>query len=47
MIAGLRGIFTTLRAFKKSLERLHTSNFTVHLKAVGQKEANTPKRSRW
>jgi hypothetical protein len=28
------------------LERAYTSSLTAHLKAVEQKEANTPKRSR-
>jgi hypothetical protein len=27
--------------------RSYTSNLTAHLKALRQKEANTPKRSRW
>jgi hypothetical protein len=31
---------------KKKLERAHTSSLTAHLKAVEQKEANSPKRSR-
>jgi hypothetical protein len=32
---------------KKKQERAHTSSLAVHLKALEQKEANTPKRSRW
>ena len=32
--------------FIKKLERSYTSNLTVHLKALEQKEANTPKRNR-
>jgi hypothetical protein len=28
------------------VEKAYTSSFTAHLKALGQKEANTPKRSR-
>jgi hypothetical protein len=28
-------------------ERAHTSSLTAHLKAVEEKEANSPKRSRW
>jgi hypothetical protein len=36
-----------LSAFKKKLERAHTSSLTKHLKALEQKEANSPKRSRW
>jgi hypothetical protein len=31
---------------KKKLERAHTSSLTTHLKALEQKEANSPKRSR-
>jgi hypothetical protein len=33
--------------FIKKLERSYTSNITAHLKVLEQKEANTPKRSRW
>ena len=33
-------------ASKKKLERAYTSTLTAHLKALEQKEANTPKRSR-
>jgi hypothetical protein len=29
------------------LERSHISTLTTHLKALEQKDANTPKRSRW
>jgi hypothetical protein len=32
--------------FIKKLEYSHTSSLTAHLKALGQKEANTPMRSR-
>jgi hypothetical protein len=32
--------------FIKKLERSYTSNLTVHLKALEQKEANIPKRNR-
>jgi 5'-3' exonuclease len=46
MRAMLRGKFIALCAFIKKLERLNTSNLTVHLKALEQKEANTPKRNR-
>jgi hypothetical protein len=31
---------------KKKLKRAYTSSLTAHLKALEQKEANTPKRSR-
>jgi hypothetical protein len=33
-------------ASKKKLERAHTSSLTAHLKALEQKEANSPKRSK-
>jgi hypothetical protein len=46
MKAVVRGKLITLSASKKKLERAHTSSLTVHLKALVQKEANTPKRSR-
>ena len=35
-----------LSASKKKLGRVYTSSLIAHLKAVEQKEANTPKRSR-
>jgi len=35
-----------LSASKRKLERRYTSRLTAHLKALEQKEANTPKRSR-
>jgi hypothetical protein len=35
-----------LSASKKKLERSHTSSLTTHPKALEQKEANSPKRSR-
>ena len=43
----LRGKHIALRASKKKLERAYTSNLTAQLKALEQKEADTPKRSRW
>jgi hypothetical protein len=43
----LRGKLIALSASKKILERAYTSSLTAHLKALEQKEANTPKRSRW
>jgi hypothetical protein len=46
MTAFLRGKLTTLNASKKKLERAHTSSLTTHQKALEQKEANSPKRSR-
>jgi hypothetical protein len=44
--AFLRGKLIALSASKKKLERAHTSNLTIHLKALEQKEANSPKRTR-
>jgi hypothetical protein len=41
-----RGNLIALSASKKKLERVYTSSLTVHLKALKQKEANSPKRSR-
>ena len=35
-----------LCASKKKLERAYISSLTTHLKALEQKEANSPKRSR-
>jgi 50S ribosomal subunit-associated GTPase HflX len=46
MKAELRGKFISLNTFIKKLERSYTSNLTEHLKALGQKEANTSKRRR-
>jgi hypothetical protein len=42
-----RGKFITLSVFIKKLERSHIGNLTAYLKTLEQKEANTPKRSRW
>ena len=47
MKAVLRGKFIALSALVKKLERSYTSNLTAHLRALEQKEANTPKWSRW
>jgi hypothetical protein len=47
MKAFLRGKLIALSACKKKLERARTSSLTVHLKALEQREANSPKRSRW
>jgi hypothetical protein len=47
MKAVLRGKLIALSASKKKLERAYTSSLTAHLKALEQKEANTPKRRRW
>ena len=46
MKAVLRGKLIAPSAFKKKLERAYTSSLTAHLKALEQKEANSPKRSR-
>ena len=45
MKAVLRGKFIPLSALVKKMDRSNTSNLTAHLKALKQKEANTPKRS--
>ena len=42
----VRGKHMAVSASKKKLERAYTSSLTAHLKALEQKEANTPKRSR-
>jgi hypothetical protein len=41
----LRGKCLPLSASTKKLERAYTSSLTAHLKALEQKEANSPKRS--
>ena len=46
MKAFLRGKLIALSASKKKLETAYTSSLTTHLKALEQKEANSPKRSR-
>ena len=46
MKAVIRGNSIALSVFIKKLERSHTSNLTLLLKALEKKEANTPKRSR-
>ena len=47
MKAVLRGKFIALNAYIKKLEKSHTSELTEHLKTLEQKEANSPKRTRW
>jgi hypothetical protein len=47
MKAVLRGELIALSASKNKLERAYPSSLTAHLKALEQKQANTPKRSRW
>jgi hypothetical protein len=44
--AVLRRKFIALNALIKKQERYYTNNFTAHLRAIEQKEANSPKRSR-
>jgi hypothetical protein len=46
MKAVLRGNLIAPSASKKKLERAYTSSLTAHLKALEQKETNTPKRRR-
>jgi hypothetical protein len=46
MKAVLRGKLIALRTAKKKLDRAYTNSFPLHLKALEQKEANSPKRSR-
>jgi hypothetical protein len=41
--AILRGKLIALSATKKKLEEAHTSSLTAYLKALEQKEANSPK----
>jgi hypothetical protein len=43
----LRGKLRALSASEKKLERANNSCLTTHLKALEQKEANSPNRSRW
>jgi Rps23 Pro-64 3,4-dihydroxylase Tpa1-like proline 4-hydroxylase len=44
--AVLRGKLIALSTTKKKLERAHTSSLTTHLKALEQKKAKSPNRSR-
>ena len=46
MKAVLRGKFIALSYLVKKLDRSYINNLTVHLRALEQKEANSPKRSR-
>jgi excinuclease UvrABC helicase subunit UvrB len=43
----LRGKLLALSASKEKLSKKYTSSLTAHMKALEQKEPNTPKRSRW
>jgi len=47
MKAVLRGELIALNCSKKKLERVYSRSLTAHLKSLEQKEANTPRRSRW
>jgi hypothetical protein len=46
MKALLREKFIALNALIKKLERSYTNNLTAHLRALEQKEANSPKENR-
>jgi len=46
MKAMLRGKHIAQSASKKKLKKAYISSLIAHLKALKQKEANTPKRSR-
>jgi hypothetical protein len=45
MKAVLRGKLRALSASKRKMERAYNSKLTAHLKALEQKEANSPKRN--
>ena len=45
--AKRKNLCLCLSASRKKVESTGTSSLTAHLKALDQKEANTPKRSRW
>jgi ribosomal protein L34E len=47
MKAVLRRKLIALSGSRKKQERAYTSSLTAHLKALSQKEANTPKWCRW
>ena len=46
MKAMLRGKFIALSTYIKKVEKSHTSDLTAHLKALEQKETDSPRRSR-
>ena len=46
MKAVLREKFIPLNALVKKLERAYPNNLTAHLRALEQRETNSPKRSR-
>ena len=45
--SSTKGKTQSSECFKKKLEKAYIISLTAHLKALEQKEANTPKRSRW
>ena len=47
MKAVLRGNFIALNAYIKTVKESHTSDLIVHPKALEQKEADSPRKSRW
>ena len=47
MKAVLRGRLKALSTLVKEVERSYWSKLTAHLRTLEQKEANTPKKSRW
>ena len=47
MKAMLRGKFIALNVYITKLEKFHINKLTEHLKTLGQKETNSPKRTRW
>ena len=44
---GARRKVHSTKCYTKKLESSHISNLAAHLKALEQKEASSPKRSRW
>ena len=44
--AVIRGKLIALRASKKKMERTYTNSLMAYLKALEQKESNSPRRSR-
>ena len=47
MKAALRGKFIALNVHIKKLGKSYTRELTEHLKALKQKEAKSPRRTRW
>ena len=47
MKAVVRGKLIALSTSKKKLKQAYTNSLKAHMKALEQKEANTPKRIRW